>query len=131
MRQAINIREAAKPAGHYSHAVVANGFVFVSCQGPRNPKTGDIPKSVADQTRQVLSNLETILRGVGSSLAHTVKLTVLIGDSNLFSEYDAAYRDFFTKEPPARTTIECPLGEHAIEADCIAVITSDLRSINT
>ena len=31
------------PAGPYSHAVVANRFVFVSGQGPVDPETGTMP----------------------------------------------------------------------------------------
>ena len=34
MRKALIVDAAAKPGGHYSHAVIANGFVYVSGQGP-------------------------------------------------------------------------------------------------
>jgi hypothetical protein len=36
------------PADPYSHAVVANGFVFVSGQGAVNPETGNLPDAFAD-----------------------------------------------------------------------------------
>jgi 2-iminobutanoate/2-iminopropanoate deaminase len=44
MRKAINIEDAVTPAGQYSHAVIANGFVFVSGQGPADPA-----RNVADE----------------------------------------------------------------------------------
>jgi 2-iminobutanoate/2-iminopropanoate deaminase len=61
------------PAPHspYSHAVVANGFVFVSGQIPVRPG-GDPTEVVGDtmqeQTRQALRNVWTILKAAGSSL---------------------------------------------------------------
>ena len=71
------------PAAHspYSHAVVANGFVFVSGQIPVRP--GGAPTEVAgdtmqEQTRQCLRNVETILKSAGSSLDRVVKITVLL-----------------------------------------------------
>ena len=39
MRKPVNVDGAVKPAGQYSHAVIANGFVFVSGQGPADPVT--------------------------------------------------------------------------------------------
>jgi 2-iminobutanoate/2-iminopropanoate deaminase len=68
MRSANMVEGAAKPAGPYSHAVVANGFVFVSGQGPADPATNAVPDGFADQVRQTVRNLQTILRGVGADL---------------------------------------------------------------
>ena len=68
MRKAHIVEGAAKPAGQYSHAVTANGFVYVSGQGPVDPKTGVMPDNFAEQIRQTIRNLETILKGVGASL---------------------------------------------------------------
>ena len=62
MPRSINPAANAKPGGHYSHGVVANGFVFVSGQLPIAPdgkKLNDA--SFADQARQVLANVESIL----------------------------------------------------------------------
>jgi hypothetical protein len=41
--------KGSAPADPYSHAVVANGFVFVSGQGAVNPETGNMPDAFADQ----------------------------------------------------------------------------------
>ena len=55
-KSAIHIDNAPQPAGPYSQAVVANGFLYTAGFGPQDPATGAVPESVADQTRQVLRN---------------------------------------------------------------------------
>ncbi len=73
MRQAFMVQGAARPAGPYSHAVVANGFVFVSGQGPADPATGRVPDGFAAQVEQTLRNVQTILEGAGASLRDVVR----------------------------------------------------------
>src|ERR1700728_50761 len=98
------------PAAHspYSHAVVANGFVFVSGQIP--VRSGGAPTEVAgdtmqDQTRQCLSNVETILKSAGSSLDRVVKITVLLARPDLYREMNEAYAEFFPGVKPARAMV--------------------------
>ena len=116
------VEGAVKPAGQYSHAVVANGFVFVSGQGPADPRTGAIPDAFAAQVRQTLTNLSTILRGAGADLADVVKVSAYLTDTTRFREYDQVYREFFPHEPPARTTVGCQLVGILVEIDCIAAL---------
>jgi hypothetical protein len=51
MRDTVMAEKGPKPAGPYSHAVIANGFVFISGQGPADPETGAMPDAFADQVR--------------------------------------------------------------------------------
>ena len=95
------------PAPHspYSHAVVANGFVFVSGQIPVRPGGG--PTEIAgttmqEQTRQSLRNVEMILKAAGSSLDRVVKVTVLLARPDLYKEMNEAYAEFFPGPKPAR-----------------------------
>ena len=95
------------PAPHspYSHAVVANGFVFVSGQIGVRPGGG--PTEVAgptieDQTRQALRNVQVILEASGSSVERLVKVTVLLTRSEDFKGMNAAYAEFFPNAKPAR-----------------------------
>ena len=126
MRQALMIEGAASPAGQYSHAVVANGFVFVSGQGPKDPVSGVMPDSFGGQVRQTLTNLQTILEGAGSSLDDVVKVNCYLSDVTRFSEWNAIYTEFFPAAPPARTTVGCQLFGMLIEVDCIAVLADGL-----
>ena len=122
MRDAAMIQGAVKPAGHYSHAVVANGFAYVSGQGPADPETGAMADDIAGQVGQTLRNLEFILKGVGTRLSDVIKMNVYLSDMALFADYDAAYRNFFPDSPPARTTIGCQLAGILVEIDCVAVL---------
>lgn len=120
MRQAVIVKDAAKPGGHYSHAVIANGAVYVSGQVPRDPATGTVPQSFAEQVRLTIRNVERILRGVGLELSDVVKVNGYLADVARFKEYNDVYREFFPTEPPARTTVGCQLVGVEIEIDCIA-----------
>jgi 2-iminobutanoate/2-iminopropanoate deaminase len=93
------------PHSPYSHAVIANGFVFISGQIPVKPGGGptDIAGvTMAEQTRQCLRNVETILEAAGSSLDRVVKVTVLLARPDLYQEMNAAYAEFFPGPKPAR-----------------------------
>jgi 2-iminobutanoate/2-iminopropanoate deaminase len=122
MRKALIVDAALKPGGHYSHAIVANGFVYVSGQGPADPKTGVAPDSFAEQVRQTLRNLQIILKGVGADLKDIVKINAYLSDVTRFQEYNTIYKEFFPSEPPARTTIGCQLVGIQVEIDCVAVL---------
>ncbi len=122
MRKALIVDAALKPGGHYSHAVIANGFVYVSGQGPADPKTGVAPDSFAEQVRQTLRNVQIILKGAGADFKDVVKVNAYLSDLTRFPEYNAIYKEFFTSEPPARTTIGCQLFGIQVEIDCVAVL---------
>ena len=101
---------AGYPGAHspYSHAVVANGFVFVSGQIPVRPGGGPtdvVGDTMQEQTRQALRNVETILKAAGSSLDRVVKVTVLLARPDLYREMNAAYAEFFPGAKPARSLV--------------------------
>ena len=96
----------ARPLGPYSHAVVANGFVFVSAQTPAVPgaKPGEwAAADIQGQTRQCLRNVESILKELGLGLDAVVKTTVFLRDLKDFKGMNEAYEEFFRTEPPARS----------------------------
>ena len=104
------VEEAPRPAGAYSHAVAANSFVFVVGQGPVNAETGEVPDAFADQVRQALTNVRTILESVGSNLrATTCRGEVVYREGKLVGERES--RRFLASEagtacagPPLRRT---------------------------
>ena len=122
MRKAVMVDGAAKAGGHYSHAVIANGFVYVSGQGPVDPATNVMPDAFAAQVRQTLRNLQAILKGAGADLKDVVKVNAYLSDITRFQEYNSIYKEFFPGEPPARTTIGCQLVGIQVEIDCVAAL---------
>jgi 2-iminobutanoate/2-iminopropanoate deaminase len=122
MRKTVMADKGPAPAGPYSHAMVANGFVFISGQGPVNPETGEMPDAFADQVRQTLENVQTILEAAGSSLDDVVKVNAYVTDLTRFAEFNEVYKEFFQTEPPARTTVATALLGILVEVDCIATV---------
>jgi 2-iminobutanoate/2-iminopropanoate deaminase len=123
MRKTVMADNGPVPAGPYSHAVVANGFVFISGQGPVNPETGAMPDAFADQVRQTFKNVQTILEAAGSSLDEVVKVNAYVTDLTRFAEFNDVYKEFFQEDPPARTTVGTALLGILVEVDCIAAIS--------
>lgn len=90
-----------------SQGIVTNGLVFVSGQGPIDPKSNEIRgEDVREQTRLTLENVDAILQAADSSIEQAVKVTVYLQDMNEYEEMNAAYNDFFEPPYPARTAIQ-------------------------
>lgn len=124
MRKVVQSDRLPKPAGPYSPAIIAGGFVYVSGQGPTDPATGKmVLDSVQAETRQVLKNIQAILEAAGTSLENVVKCNVYLADRHDFAAMNEAYREFFPVDPPARTTVQAhPPVEIRVEIDCVAVL---------
>ena len=124
MRQVVKTSEGPQPRGPYSQAIVADGFVFVAGQGPANPATNELELGdVASETRRTLQNIQAILEAAGSSLRDVVRVGVFLADIKDFDAMNAVYREFFTEDPPARTTVGAQLPKIKVEIDCIARVS--------
>jgi len=114
----------AAPRGPYTPAVRAGGFIYVSGQVPVDPATNlAITGDVKAETRQVLSNIQRLLEGCGSSLADVVKCGVFLTDVKDFAAMNEVYTEFFGTVRPARTTIgvaALPLPGAKVEIDAVA-----------
>ena len=110
--------------GAYSQAIISGNLIFVSGQIPLDPATGSlIPETdIKSQTRRVLQNLEGVLKGAGVSLANVVRTTVFLKNMGDFADFNGVYAEFFSADPPARSTVEVARlpKDVAIEIDCIA-----------
>jgi 2-iminobutanoate/2-iminopropanoate deaminase len=105
------VRTEAAPApfqgAPYSQAVVAAGLVFVSGQLGLKPGAKEmVPGGIAEQTEQVLSNLQAVLEAAGSSLDRLVKTTVYLQNLEDFTAMNEVYAKHVGEEPPARATVE-------------------------
>jgi 2-iminobutanoate/2-iminopropanoate deaminase len=121
MRKVIRTSEGPQPRGPYSQAIVADGFVFVAGQGPVNPSTNELELGdVRSETRRTLQNIRAILEAAGSSLRDVVRVGVFLADMKDFDGMNAVYREFFTEDPPARTTVGAQLSKIKVEIDCTA-----------
>jgi 2-iminobutanoate/2-iminopropanoate deaminase len=107
MKEVISTDKAPKAIGPYSQAIKANGFIFTAGQIALDPATGQLVEGdVAHQTTRVLENLKSIVEAAGSSLDRAVKATVYLKDMNEFAAMNEVYGRYFSKNPPARSTVE-------------------------
>ncbi len=125
MRDAVKTDNAPRPAGPYSQAVRAGGFIFVAGQGGVDPSTGRfVSGGVEEQTRQTLKNIEAILEAAGSSLDDVVKVSVFLKDVGDFQAMNKVFAEFFKEPPPARTTVGVSfvVPEMIVEIDVVAYL---------
>jgi 2-iminobutanoate/2-iminopropanoate deaminase len=98
--------KAPKAIGPYSQAIRTESLVFTAGQAGLDPITGElVDGGIEAQTRQVLTNLKNVLEAADSGLNYAIKTTVFLKDMNDFSKMNAVYSEFFTENPPARSTI--------------------------
>ena len=123
--QHINPTTLAPPGGHYSHAVVANGFVFISGQLPITPAGEKLNQaSFEDQTKQVLANVQAALEAAGSSVANLVQVRVYVTDIEQWPAFNRIYQQWAGAAPPARAVVPVPLLHYGflIEVEAVGVV---------
>ena len=107
MIQEIHTNDAPGAVGPFSQAIKVGDLLFVSGQLPIDPATGEFNSDDAiAQAEQCLKNLAAIAAAAGTSLANTVKTTVLLTDLSHFAEINKVYAGFFSKPFPARACYE-------------------------
>ena len=125
--RSINPAASAAPGGHYSHGTVANGFVFVSGQLPISA-TGEklVDASFAEQARQVLANVEAVLKACGSGVDRLVQVRVYVDDVANWPEFNRLYAQWAGESRPSRAVV--PTGPlHyglKVEVEAVAVLGS-------
>lgn len=106
--QKIFTDKAPNPIGPYSQAILVDGrFLYTAGQVPIDPATNQLVEGdIKVQTRQVLKNVEAILKAGGTSLKSVIKTTVFLKDMNEFAAMNEVYAEFFSESKPARSTVE-------------------------
>jgi 2-iminobutanoate/2-iminopropanoate deaminase len=113
-----------KSTGAYSSAVEIDGWVYVSGQGPVDPKTAQpVRGSIEDETLYTLNQVKKILEAADCTLNDVVKSTVHLADMEDFDRYNKVYKEFFKEVGivPARTTVQSVLWNSIkVEIDVVA-----------
>lgn len=107
MKEIINTKNAPEAIGPYSQAVVVGNIVYTSGMIPIDPSTGSIVEGgIVAQAHQVLKNIKALLEASESSMEQVIKTTVFIKNMNDFSTINEIYKEYFTKDFPARSCVE-------------------------
>jgi 2-iminobutanoate/2-iminopropanoate deaminase len=116
--------QAPEPIGPYSQAIQAGNMLFISGQIAIERSNGNIISSdIESETRQVMVNLEKILKAAGYDFSNVVKSSIFLKDMNNFPKVNAIYGEYFKTNPPARETVEVSRlpKDVNVEISCIAV----------
>ncbi len=125
-RKAFSSDTAPRPAGSYSVAMEAGGFVFLAGQTPRDRddvRHGDRP--FAFQARMAMDNLEAAANAAGLSLKDAVRVGVFLKDPANAKEFDAIYREYVEEPYPVRALVQSGLVGFDIEVDAILLANRD------
>jgi reactive intermediate/imine deaminase len=101
-------RQAIVPAGQSASPTLTPAIRYgdvVYLSGQMGLSRTDPDSSIQGQTKRALENLQKVAQAAGTTLANATKCTVFITDQKDFAGMNAAYREVFTKEPPARSTV--------------------------
>lgn len=133
----IESSKAPEPVGLYPHARRVGNLLFLSGVGPRERGTKKIPGVELDENGKITSydieaqchsvfrNIKYILEDSGSSWDKIVDVQVFLTNmKDDFLKYNKLWADYFSKNPPCRTTIEinCLPTPIAIDLKVIATI---------
>ncbi len=106
-KKVVTSDQAPKAIGPYSVGIQGGHYVFTAGQIGIDPANGNIVEGgIEAETRQVLKNVENILKAAGSGLERVIKTTVFLADINDFSLMNGVYGEFFKENPPARSAFQ-------------------------
>ncbi|MFC0108094.1 RidA family protein [Kibdelosporangium aridum] len=122
-RTFIHPEGTVKPAVPLNHGVRKGNILQVAGQVAFNEQGEVVGTTVAEQTRQVLTNVKRVLEAGGASLEDVVMLRAYLTDVAHFAEFNEAYAEFLGGDFPARTTVYVGLPPGLlVEIDGLAVV---------
>jgi 2-iminobutanoate/2-iminopropanoate deaminase len=105
-KKIIITENAPAPIGPYNQAVKTGNLLFISGQIALVPGTDKLADaSIAEETEQVMKNLQAILTVEGVDFAAVVKTTIFLSSMEHFAEVNKIYGSYFTGNYPARETV--------------------------
>lgn len=104
--QTFVVPQLAPAIGPYCHAVRSGNLLFISGQVPVNPQGDVVGSTMAEQTEQTLSNLESVLSYCGLKWKNIIKTNVYISNIEAFGEMNTVYAQKFGTHKPARACVE-------------------------
>ena len=123
MNQAVESIGAPKATGPFSQAIVSGNIVFVGGQIYLTPEGNLLEGNLEDQVRQIMSNLENVLKEAGCDFKNVVKTTIYVTDMGNYGKINEIYGSYFEAPYPAREVVcvkELPLGA-VVEISMVAV----------
>jgi len=110
--------------GPYSQAVKINGLLYTSGQIAMTIDGEMLDNDIKKQTRQIFSNIKSILEDNDSSLNHVFKVNIFLTDMNDFGVVNVIMAEVFGDHKPVRSTVAVKTlpKNSMIEMDVIAEV---------
>ncbi|KAK3334797.1 Endoribonuclease L-PSP-domain-containing protein [Neurospora tetraspora] len=115
-------KDAAPPAGPYSHAIKTPTAIYCSGQIPCDSEGNLVEGTIQEKTAACIKNLKAVLEAAGSSIEKVVKVNAFLTDMSNFAAMNEEYSKWFTHKP-ARSCVavyQLPKGVD-VEIECIAI----------
>ncbi|KAI1455692.1 YjgF-like protein [Annulohypoxylon moriforme] len=115
-------KDAAPPAGPYSHAIKTPTAIYCSGQIPCDAQGNLVEGTIGEKTASCISNLKAVLTAAGSSIEKVVKVNIFLADMSLFADMNVEYAKWFVHKP-ARSCVavkQLPKGVD-VEIECVAL----------
>ena len=108
MKKIIKTKNAPSPVGPYNQAILFNNTLYASGQIAINPLNNRIiNEDIEAETKQVMENLNEVLKEAKMDFSNVVKCTIFLKDMNDFESVNQIYSTFFNeKDAPARETVQ-------------------------
>jgi 2-iminobutanoate/2-iminopropanoate deaminase len=126
MRRVRLAGQLAEPISHYTDAVEAAGFLYISGMLPVD-SAGDLVGAgdVVRQTEQVLGNVGTVLHATGATFDDVVRVGVYLRDMADRELVNTVRRRYFGAARPASTLVEVSALAHPdalVEIEAVALL---------
>jgi 2-iminobutanoate/2-iminopropanoate deaminase len=118
--------QLAEPISHYTDAVEAEGFLYISGMLPVNA-AGELVggDDVIRQSEQVLDNVGAVLRSAGATFDEVVRVGVYVRDMADRERINTVRRRYFSDSRPASTLVEVSALAHPgalVEIEAVALL---------
>ncbi len=113
----------SNPSPNLSAAIRVGDMVYASGQLGTSRAAPD--STIEGQTKLALENTKRVLEAAGTTMENVVRCTVFLTRAADFQNMNRAYREFFPKDPPARSTVVVAalvVPNAIVEIECMAVM---------
>jgi 2-iminobutanoate/2-iminopropanoate deaminase len=122
MKKEIKTSKAQSAPGLLSQALEVNGFIFTAGFIHVTPDGKMVKGSTEKKFKQVMKNIEEVLKKAGASMDDIIKATIYVTDMSSLPELNKHYVTYFNEPYPVREAVcvkELPLGAE-IEISVVA-----------
>jgi len=104
-----------------SQGAVVGRMVFTSGHGPLSPGGSSVKaKTLQEQVKQTIENIECVLKEAGSGLEHIVRMQVFLRRFEDFAEFNKVYAELMPRPLPPRACVIADLVREDIDVEMIA-----------